>query len=525
MDAIGWPGAVTRSRGGRAVRAAWLALAMLLAAGAQAAGLDVARYVVDGDNPLSGAETDAVLAPHTGALAGLNDLIRARDALQKALRERGYAFHHVSLPPQTVAGGSVRLQVGVFTVGTVSVDGNDHYSVADVRRALPALASGRTPVVSSLLGQLQIANENGARQLSLNLKEGARPDVVDAEIVVEERDPLVLFALLNNTGSAESGRARLSLGLQHADLLGLDDGFSLLYTTSPEHPSRVTQVGSAWRLPLYATGAVVSLQYAHSDVDSGRIADVFDVSGAGDFAGITWTQHLQSIGGYRQRLAFTLDDRLFDNDVAFNGQPIGGEVRSRPVTVRYDADLRFAQGSLAFNVAYVRNTPTGAHNGAADYAAARAPAGTRWDVARFGVQLGWNLPRTWQLRAAIDGQLAGEALIPGEQFGLGGAQSVRAFEERSVTGDDGVRASVELWAPALPRNVRLFGFVDGGYVERQDTLPDESDHDDLVGAGLGLRWQWQDRVSVGFDYGHELDGARAENAGRSKLHANVLVRY
>ena len=48
------------------------------------------------------------------------------------------------------------------------------------------------------------------------------------------------------------------------------------------------------------------------------------------------------------------------------------------------------------------------------------------------------------LSARLDGQWSDEPLIPGEQFGIGGARSVRGYEEREASGDSGFFVSAEL---------------------------------------------------------------------------------
>lgn len=83
----------------------------------------------------------------------------------------------------------------------------------------------------------------------------------------------------------------------------------------------------------------------------------------------------------------------------------------------------------------------------------------------------------------FEGQVAGEALIPGEQFGLGGVHSVRGFAERELSGDDGFRASVELWPPAVPgTSLRFLLFADAGRV-----ILEEQSSDAIASIGAGMR--------------------------------------
>ena len=79
-------------------RCSGLALLAVLAAGlvpAPAAAqtpvvrFQVERFVVEGDNPLPESQTRAVLAPFTGEHAGVDGLLAAADALERAIEEAG----------------------------------------------------------------------------------------------------------------------------------------------------------------------------------------------------------------------------------------------------------------------------------------------------------------------------------------------------------------------------------------------------------------------------------------------------
>ena len=103
--------------------------------------------------------------------------------------------------------------------------------------------------------------------------------------------------------------------------------------------------------------------------------------------------------------------------------------------------------------------------------------------------------------------------------------SVRGFQERGVTGDDGERLGFEIWAPPLPYGVRVLTFFDAGHVERYFSQVGEIDHDVIASVGLGLRWQWHQQLSLAVDYGHDVDDARDRSASGTKCHVSLTYRY
>ncbi|MBI2800667.1 MAG: ShlB/FhaC/HecB family hemolysin secretion/activation protein [Gammaproteobacteria bacterium] len=488
-------------------------------------GFAVNHYVVEGENPLGEAATNALLASHVGLKHGLDELSAAAKAMEQGLRLRGFVFYKVSLPPQTITNETVKLTVTPLKLGAVTVSGNTFVSEDNVRRAVPDLVPGSTPRIKHVERALALANDQATRHIALNLKESAKPDTIDADLQVHDERPWSVFTNLTNVGSRDLARTRLSIGFQHNNLFDRDHALTAIYTTAPEAASDVKQFAMNYRIPWYAVGGVVTGYYAHSDVNSGRIQDVFDVSGAGDFFGFAYSQYLYSISTYQHQVGIGIDDRGFTNNVSFLGQPIGADVRSRPVSIRYEGEYRGEKFTTNINASYVHNTGGGGNNDGAHYRAARAGAKPNWDLFRYGAQITIALPRGWQTRGIFEGQQAGEPLIPGEQFGVGGANSVRGFEERGVTGDNGQRMSLEVWTPTLPFQTRLLGFLDAGHVDREQAQPNEFRNEVIISMGLGARWQWRQHFAVAVNYAHDLDGAATPDAGGHKIDFSILLRY
>jgi hemolysin activation/secretion protein len=75
----------------------------------------------------------------------------------------------------------------------------------------------------------------------------------------------------------------------------------------------------------------------------------------------------------------------------------------------------------------------------------------------------------WSLQGRVLLQWTPDPLVPGEQFGLGGAQLVRGYEEREATGDRGWLASLEVASPPWPlqgtTRLGLSAFADIGRVQ------------------------------------------------------------
>jgi hemolysin activation/secretion protein len=493
----------------------------------------VDRFEVAGENPLSPDEVDETLAPYLGDHEGLERLLAAADALQNRLHAAGYTFLRVGVPQQTVAEGVVRLNVVAFEVGRIEITGNKYFSDGNILRSVPALEPGATPNTRTISRQLVLANEHPSKHIEVKFGQGQAQGTVDGRVEVTDRRPYSLFAVLNNTGTDETDDSRLTLGAQHSNLFDRDQAATFTYTTSPREPSKVKQFGVHYRWPLYQFSGALSAFWVDSDVDSGLVADAFDVSGAGRFWGLDYTQLFHSLGRYRHRATLRVEDKFFDPTVLFNNMPLPPgftgitPVRSRPLTLRYEATYPFREGSVRGYVSYVHNLPGGSKNDSTSYEESRPFIGidNNWDAWRLGGGFTRALPASFVLQGRIDGQISDEPLISGEQFGVGGASSVRGYDERQVSGDSGYAASLEVWSPALKYNTRLLGFVDYGYRTNKNPQPGEVESETLASLGAGLRWTWKQSFSAQVDFARTLNEAGGVGEGHTKLHFNLLYRY
>jgi len=108
-------------------------------------------------------------------------------------------------------------------------------------------------------------------------------------------------------------------------------------------------------------------------------------------------------------------------------------------------------------------------------------------------------------------QLADRPLVPLEQFGLGGQESVRGYRQDILLTDSGALASAEVRIPILrlPQQrilVQVAPFVDIGTAWNSFGRPDP-DPSFLASTGLGLQLQVSDRLTVRLDYGIPLVSA------------------
>lgn len=489
-------------------------------------------FQVVGDNPLSSDETNRALAGFLRGPASLETLQKATASLEAVLAASGHGLHRVSLPPQDVSE-VMTLEIVKFTVGSVSVAGAIQFDEDNVRRSLPELKEGGAPNFKTLAAQTAMVNENPGKQVQVGFRESDQPDRIDAVVTVTESRPWQLSAGLSNTGNASSGRDRATLSAGHSNLFNRDHQVVAAYTTSLQRPGDVSQLGLSYRVPLYPLKTVLGLAYTRSDV-VGNFG-TFTSNGAGHTLGLNATHYLTSQGGRRTYLSLSWDDKVFDV-AQINNIEIPGQLtrRSRPLTLGYSARSETDARFLSYNVDLAFNTSGGSGNHLGAYASEDPRVSTaHWKALRGQISYVMSLPAQWQLQLRSQFQYSPDALISGEQFGLGGATSVRGTAERALAADRGVMASAELLSMELTPGLRLMGFVDAGWlsnaVSDNATKPAS---DRLLSAGIGLRYSTP-MLTLAADYGHVLTGSvvplalspAAPQKGDYKLHVNVQARF
>lgn len=504
----------------------------------------VNRYDVAGNTLLSAADVDAALALHTGA-KDLDGLRNAATALQNRYRMAGYGAVVVTLPEQTLADGTVKLQVTEGKLGQVQVTGVDQFSVDNIRRSLPALKEGTTPNLLRLDAQTLLANDNPAKNIRLVFQPGLRSGEVDVVVAAQEEPLSQWTAGLDNTGRPGAGEYRASLAYTHANVADADHVLRLRAETSLQKPADNPMLALAYRVPLYGRNAALDLNFTHSNSktqSTSTAAGDLSFSGQGQSAGARFIWFLPQASESKQQVSAGIDVRNYRNacNVAGLGQEACGtsgnnQVGVRPLVLTYQNQ---AIGRHMASVSYSANLLPGGSSGRdASFQAARPGAQARYTVLRGQ----WHSvhatgDNSW-LTLKTSGQWAPKALISAEQFGIGGANTVRGYLDRELVGDRGLTASLDWthnllpWLPAWewPTGQSLNGnlFVDAGQVSNLlgTACAAGISSCNLYSVGLGLQWAHNKRWTVKADLARALSTGPSTPSGKHRMHVSASYQF
>jgi hemolysin activation/secretion protein len=488
---------------------------------------NIDRYRIEGNTTIKVEEIDTLLKPFTGKQREYADVQHAMDALRLRYRDAGYSAVQVVSPEQELDRGVVLLKVVEGKIGKVTIEGNRFFDETNIRSSLPALKENVSPKAADISANVQLANENPAKQVDVIMRTGKEAGVVDATVAVIDVAPLKAFLTLDNTGNPQTGDLRVGVGVQHANLFNHDDVGTLNYVTSPGKEHQVSLVSGSYRMPLYSAGDAIDVIVARSDVSNGSVetvAGLLSLSGKGTFYGLRYNQLLPRHGEYTHRIVYGLDYRIQENDCALGSfgaagcASAGADITTRPISLTYSGNWAKPGWISDFTISLTRNLPGVAHGQDSDFQEARpSPTGgegapSRYTVVRAGASMVKAFENNWQVRGAVNAQYTPDALIASEQLSISGANAVRGFLEREVIRDTGYYANFELYSPNLSgkgdfaaHNLRGLLFFDFARAAN-NPLPGEAKQPvSIASIGAGFRWTVERDFNMRFDLARVVD--------------------
>jgi hemolysin activation/secretion protein len=306
---------------------------------------------------------------------------------------------------------------------------------------------------------------------------------------------------------------------------------------------------------LYDLDASIDLLAGYSSIGSasGQVIQgvPFNISGSGTIFGFRYNYMLPRIAAwsnYEHRLSAGIDYKAFDNQVAQVSNGVAGpnltpEVTVHPLTIMYTGTKRMEGAEFGFYGSVSHNFYPHGNDAGAEKFNGPPGVGVRPGVGRPTYTLwryGANYVRAFandvQFRANATGQWTRDALVPGEQFGMGGWESVRGMREREAANDRGLRTSLELYSPDLSQtfsipsgHLRFLAFYDWGYLSQNHKeatvcLP-ATCRMSVSSFGFGMRLIVDQSFSFRLDYGQMIDPAIVGSKGEGRLHFGMAVAF
>ena len=502
---------------------------------------DIVRFQIEGNTLLSPTRAAQLVAPFVGQKKVYGDVQKALEALDGEYRRLGYGTVNVYVPEQELTSGVVRVQVSEGVVGKVVITGNKHFSNENIRASLPQLREGAAPNMRQMSENIQLANENPAKQVEVTLGVSEEENKVNARVEVTEEDPQRVYITLDNTGTRASGKHRVGVSYQNANVGNRDQVVTLNYITAVDPPGgvKVDIFSIGYRVPMYRLGDSIDVIYANSGTNTPATtpgALGLAVNGKGEVFSIRYNHMRPRSGEFSSKIVVGLDYKFINATCNIGGTPTAYGTASctpytiRPLSATYSGQWQkpgavtdFTLGAVYHAFPMGSNYAFGPFNGVSGRDPYSAASGRqikdRFAAFRFGGSYTRVLPAEWLARAAISAQHSRNALLAGEQIGLAGSNAVRGFLERAVATDMGYFANLELYSPdyAVPlgitgslKGVAFYDWAEGHNHDMPTTDSARNAH--ISSFGAGLRYNIKKDLTFKLDIARVMDGFRAAGA-------------
>jgi hemolysin activation/secretion protein len=466
------------------------ALFTLLLCSPAALALEISEYRIEGTQKLAQAEVEAAVYPFLGPGRALEDVEKARVALEKAYSDRGYQSVSVSIPPQRVRDGVVVLKVTEGKVGRLRVRGSRWFALSDIKALAPSVAEGQVPNFDAVVRDIYALNQLPDRRVTPALRPGALPGTIDVDLDVQDHLPLHGSLEWNNRSSAGTTAARLNGALRYDNLWQLGHSLSLNFQIAPERPHDAEVFSASYlaRFPQapwlsFTLNAVIQ----NSDVSTlGATA----VQGRGRIFGARANFTLPGSATFFQSVSAGLDYKRFGKEL--QSDPFASRIDYWPATAQYVAGWSSDAAQTQLSATVVFNL-SGLGSGPDAFDAKRFGASDSFIDWRGELSRTQEAPLGLQLFARMQALYSTDPLLPAEQLTAGGVESVRGYLEAQAAGDAGVLGTFEARSPELLRNLfdewRVHLFFEGGRLSLTDALPEQKRVFFLWSTGAGTRFK------------------------------------
>ncbi|MEI6225014.1 MAG: POTRA domain-containing protein [Deltaproteobacteria bacterium] len=472
------------------------------AARAQPRTLDILEFRVEGSTVLSADDLERALYPFLGPGRVLEDVEKARVALDKAYSDKGFLSVVVAIPPQTVRGGVVTLQVTEGKVGQLRVRGATYFLPSEVKKHAPSVAEGKVPNVNDLVRDIVVLNQFPDRRVAPAVRAGVEPGTVDVDLNVQDTLPLHGSLELNNRYSAGTTPLRINGSIRYDNLWQAGHSIGFAFQLAPQRIADGEVFSATYRARIPGvTWLSFSASATFQDSEVSTLGSSA-ATGKGRIYGLRALFTLPGSTGFYQSLAVGADYKNFYEGLSFSAAPGsgGGTVLQQvpvsywPFTVSYGGTWAGETSQTQVNATLVANL-RGLSSSAPDFDAKRYKASGNFVYLRADASRTDSLFGGMQLSEKVQAMYCQGPLISSEQFVAGGIDSVRGYLEVTASGDYGVVGTFEVRSPPLLgwtgnpglQDWRVHLFTDVGWTAIHDALPEQWPNAGLWSVGAGTR--------------------------------------
>ncbi len=498
-------------------------------------GISVSRFEFEGNTAFSNQDLAKITAPFINRPITFTELLQVETAVTKKYTEAGYINSGAVIAAgQTLSptNAVVKIQIIEGGIEEIRISGTKRLQPNYVRSRLK-LATARPLNQKRLLEALQVLQLDPLIQtISADLSAGSRPELGVLAVTVQESKTFKTEFFADNNRAPSVGSFRRGIRVNQSNLFGFGDGLAFEYANT----SGSNALNLSYKIPVNARNGTVTVSGGVSLTNViEKPFDRLNISGNSYSVDVSFRQPIIQTPKTEFALGITASRQESSNKflgtTAFFGPGFKLSPGSDNNGITRISALRLFQDWTrrgSEDVFSVRSQ-FNAGFGVLDATINNTPPDGRFFDWRGQAQYVRLLARDTLFVFRSDLQLSPGALVPVEQFALGGQQSVRGYRQDALLTDNGVSASAEVRFPILRVKsikglLQIVPFVDFGLGWNSGGSADPSPNT-LVGAGVGLQWQMGNSLNARFDWGIPLTDIRSDKKSLQEQGLYFSINY
>jgi hemolysin activation/secretion protein len=475
----------------------------------------------EGNDIFSSEELQEELWDYLNAVVEVSALQKLADKITRFYKDKGYFLTRAYLPPQSIKGGELLIKVREGRLGEIIIRGNKRYSRDLIRNTLKIIRGEGAVRTADVERALLLLTDIPGLTVKATFKPGAKPATSDIVLDVTEDRPVKAGLDFDNFGSEFVSRERYGITASTGNLTGMGDSFSVRGVTGNDFLTGLFYGQAEWIQPLNYHGTRLGVYYQHMAYELGQELKRLDFTSRTNAGGL-YVSHPLLRGRYvNWSVQGGMDMKNLDNSI-FN-QSIGEDklrIAHVGTTFQWVDVLGGANTIRLKGHQNLGNVLGGMPDDFKD--TVRQPCDIVYSKLDFDASRIQDIFGHANLILAGAGQWTNDRLPSSEMISIGGASTVRGYDQGEFSGDAGYYLTTEAQVPfpggenlrwysegkTLSETLAFAAFWDYGWVGVNDKLQSERavDAKHIGGVGLGLRFNYNPFVRLRFDWAKAVSG-------------------
>ncbi len=451
----------------------------------------VRGFLLTGNSLITAEKLQPLLAGYLNQSCDLNMLREAANKVTVEYQRQGYSLAKAYILQQNIVDGMVRVTIVEGRIGKIIVEGNTNYSTNFISRYLTS-GKDKSAVTTDILqhGLLLLNSSFTDLKVTANFVPGQEPGTTDVHVKADDGIPLHARLSTNNLGSEFVSRYRFGGQVEVTNAL-TPGSFLTVGGFVGDQIKSMHILNGGYSFPFNSVGTIIGINVLDGNFEVGKDFAALGIHND-QLSGDVFIKHpfildrnssLSGKAGFRASGARYYDAFQESNNEQHKKDNI------RALYVEAEGDM-VAFGGRSLVSATLTKGMGGLFGGttSGDVLTSRENASNEFTRVNLDVARLQPVSDTFSTLLRLSGQWSSTNLLAGEEWLIGGINSVHGYAAGEASGDQGYTASLALRAnPLVNKEVlQLSLFMDYGSANKKNPKLGSKTTTELTGVGAGI---------------------------------------